>query len=842
MANSANHSSERSLIGEGIRYVAIAVCLLSILCLVSYNPQDPSAHVISNRKASNWIGPIGANVAEWLFQLFGLAAFLLPVLMSIGIWRTLRTGRFRFRPIKTLGWLLLVLSFTGLLNFAPRVSHWLSNRPEREGAGGLIGYLVFQGLYAGLNTIGSAIVLALTFLLALMMTVHFSLESSVTSLRNRGLFFKPKEFLSGLKHRYQQWREERNERLRRRKEERARARAARASAREPQSISDHESDAEAHFTTQDADIPILKSQPVDPSSNLASETEQEINALAARNQYGSAKDGKPALAKAVASAAQTALEPPPKETAVTSVANNKQAIRVERKSFVEEPLPGEVTATEKSAKKVEARESEYILPSPDMLTAPPEHHEQADAELMERANQLINKCKEFAVTGQVSSISPGPVVTTFEFKPDPGVKYSRVVGLVDDLCLAMKAESIRIDRMPGKSTVGIEVPNLKRDIIFLREVIESKKYKSSPSKLTIALGKTIDGQNYITDLSKMPHLLIAGATGAGKSVTVNSIIMSILFKATPEEVKFIMVDPKRLELGLYDGIPHLLTPIVTDPKRASNALRWAVGEMENRYRTLAGFGVRNIDQYNREILIGNLEYNGEEEPRPLPYIVIVIDELADLMMVASNDVETSITRLAQMARAVGIHLVLATQRPSVDVITGLIKANFPSRISFRVSSKVDSRTIIDANGAEQLLGQGDMLFLPPGTSRLVRVHGSFVNEEEIKRIVAFIKQQAAPVYDETILMSEKEIEEQESGTGERDELYYDALRIVIEMGRASTSVLQRRLRIGYGRAAAILDMMQREGIIGPPDGSRPRQVLVKADFLERLEQIKEEEE
>jgi DNA segregation ATPase FtsK/SpoIIIE, S-DNA-T family len=475
--------------------------------------------------------------------------------------------------------------------------------------------------------------------------------------------------------------------------------------------------------------------------------------------------------------------------------------------------------------------SDYTPPPIEFLNEAPPHSEQADAELLGLATKLAEKCKEFNVTGQIKHICPGPVVTTYEFKPDPGVKYSRVVSLVDDLCLALKAESVRIDRMPGKPHVGIEVPNPRRETIFLREVIESRAFRESGSKLTIALGKTIDGLNYVADLAKMPHLLIAGTTGAGKSVGVNALIVSILYRARPDEVKFILIDPKRLELGLYEDIPHLATPIITDPKLAARSLKWAVLEMEKRYRDLAGWGVRNIDGYNNELMRRNLvkEYDESGEPwKPLPYIVIIIDELADLMMTSGREVEESITRLAQMARAVGIHLVLATQRPSVDVITGLIKANFPSRISFRVSSKVDSRTIIDTNGAEHLLGRGDMLFLPPGTSRLVRVHGAYIDENEINRIVSHIKAQGLPSYDETITQSDEEALGLDESAGEHDELFEEALRICVEMKRASTSVLQRRLRIGYGRAAAILDIMEREGLIGQADGSRPRPVLGRA--------------
>jgi S-DNA-T family DNA segregation ATPase FtsK/SpoIIIE len=449
---------------------------------------------------------------------------------------------------------------------------------------------------------------------------------------------------------------------------------------------------------------------------------------------------------------------------------------------------------------------------------------------------IETRTREFDVEGVVQQIHPGPVVTTFEFKPEPGVKYSRITSLGDDLCLALEAESVRIDRIPGKSTVGMEVPNDERATIVLRELIESPEYSQSNYRLPLALGKDITGKIVVSDLQKMPHLLAAGSTGTGKSVSINAMILSLLFRARPDQVKMIMIDPKRLELGLYQDIPHLLVPVVTEPKIAQNALRWAVAEMEGRYKKLAKRGVRNLDAYNdqiRQLPIPGLTAqpeNGEEEDRnPLPYIVIVIDELADLMMTAAREVEESITRLAQMARAVGIHLILATQRPSVDVITGLIKANFPARISFRVTSKVDSRTILDTNGAETLLGRGDMLFLPPGSSRLMRVHGSLVTEEEVTKVVEFLKKQGKPVYNGKILESPEESREMEEGDGELDELYDDAVRIVIEMGKASTSALQRRLRVGYGRAASLLDAMERAGVIGPPDGSKPRAVLVNRE-------------
>nr|MBA3335303.1 DNA translocase FtsK [Acidobacteriota bacterium] len=487
---------------------------------------------------------------------------------------------------------------------------------------------------------------------------------------------------------------------------------------------------------------------------------------------------------------------------------------------------------------------EYILPTSEFLNLPPRRVQVEEGEALALASELEVKTKEFNATGRVVNICPGPVVTTYEYKPDPGVKYSRITGLSDDLCLALKAESIRINRIPGKAFVGIEVPNRERDTIYLREVIESKRFTESNSLLTIALGKTIDGLNYVADLAKMPHLLIAGATGAGKSVGVNTLVVSILYKAKPDEVKFIMVDPKRLELGLYADIPHLATPIITDPKRAAISLKWAVSEMEKRYKDLAVWGVRNIDGYNTEVKKRNgvERFDDNSEPwKTLPYIVIIIDELADLMMVSGKEVEESITRLAQMARAVGIHLVLATQRPSVDVITGLIKANFPARISFRVSSKVDSRTIIDGNGAESLLGRGDMLFLPPATSQIIRVHGAFVDEKEIAKIVDHVKSHGRPEYDTTITKTEEEMVDSDDLPGKKDILFADALRTVVSSKRASTSLLQRHLRIGYGRAAAILDAMVREGYIGEMDGSsRARPILQKAyDDLQEAEEGRE---
>ncbi|HSM88370.1 MAG TPA: DNA translocase FtsK, partial [Candidatus Limnocylindrales bacterium] len=486
----------------------------------------------------------------------------------------------------------------------------------------------------------------------------------------------------------------------------------------------------------------------------------------------------------------------------------------------------------------------YKLPPTSLLQRAEGHQAVNEEELKDLAQVLTEKCAEFDVLGTITQINPGPVVTTYEFKPEAGVKYSRVTSLSDDLCLAMRAESILIERMAGKSTVGIQVPNHQRETIWLREMVESQEFIGTRSKLTLAMGKDINGRMITADLASMPHLLIAGSTGSGKSVAINAMIMSILYKATPEQVRLILVDPKRLELGIYEGVPHLYVPIITEPKLAANALRNAVREMERRLKVLAEKAVRNIEQYNRlfEKETPSLFEEENNEHKPLPYIVIIIDELADLMMLDQSNVEESITRLAQMARAVGIHLVLATQRPSVDVITGLIKANFPSRISFRVATKIDSRTILDCNGAESLLGKGDMLYLPSGSARVHRVHAPYTTEKEIHAVVEFWRSQAQAQYEQKFLEAPREERAGSGGSAdgggddEHDELYQDAVKLVIEFGKASTSLLQRRLRIGYGRAAHLIDLMEKDGIVGAADGPKPREVLKRPDWLSEVEE------
>ena len=436
------------------------------------------------------------------------------------------------------------------------------------------------------------------------------------------------------------------------------------------------------------------------------------------------------------------------------------------------------------------------------------------------SKQLEQKLKNFGVSGKVVGISPGPVVTTYEYSPAPGIKINKIVNLADDLALGLKAQSVRVvGSVPGKSALGIEIPNDVRQVVYIRELLSSDHFQNYHAKLGIVLGLDVVGNPTFTDLARMPHLLIAGATGAGKSVAINTIIGSILFNATPDEVRFLMIDPKRIELSGYEGIPHLLHPVVVEPKLASRALMWAVREMERRYRLLEEAKVKSFDSYN------------ESAEEKLPYIVIIVDELADLMMVASKDVEAAIARLAQMARAAGMHLILATQRPSVDVLTGLIKANFPARISFKVSSKIDSRTIIDGAGAEHLLGMGDMLFMPPGTSTLQRVHGAYISEQETAELVEFLKKQGEAIYDDSVLEQLEEDSLTDSGSNDEvDERYDEAVAVVCESGQASISMVQRRLRIGYNRAARIIEVMEKEGVIGPADGAKPREVLARNSY------------
>ncbi len=519
-----------------------------------------------------------------------------------------------------------------------------------------------------------------------------------------------------------------------------------------------------------------------------------------------------------------------------------------RKTTVAQARPGPAAPAKKRPEfqqSLPLTVSGYTYP-PVSLLEKREHSEAIDRRaLAETGRQITSKCAEFDVEGEIAEYHPGPVVTTYEFRPAAGIKVNQVMGLSEDLALALSAESIRVERLPGRASVGIEVPNPGGgEIIAIRDVIESERFQSSRSLLTLALGKDIHGEPVVDDMRGMPHLLIAGTTGSGKSVGINAIITSILYKARPDQVKLILMDPKMVELEIYENLPHLATPIITDPRKAANALKWAVATMEERFQTLSDFGqVRNAEQYNAAIqdpeAVARVRAQHPEDPElklePMPLIVIVIDELADLMMSAAKEVEEAIVRIAQKARAVGIHLVVATQRPSVDVLTGLIKANLPSRIAFKVSSKIDSRVILDGNGAERLLGRGDMLFLPPGTSRLKRVHGAFVSVQETAQLMKFLRKQARPHFDEEITKDRTETVQRDDAGDETDPLYDDAARLVVREKMASISFLQRRMGVGFSRAGKLIDMMSRDGLLGPPRGSKPREVLVAEDYFEEVD-------
>ena len=762
--------TENRRFNELVGFLAITLAVLTALALLSYSPHDTSLNVSAaspdTHPARNWIGPAGAYSADLIFQGFGYPAFLLPMgIFALGL-RWFRSRAIDSALIKLAGYALLVLSLPALLT--------LWRIPDVRGSippGGLLGTLVSGALQGTFNSVGAHVVAAAVFLTGVFLTTRFSFAGTHALVSGP---VSKLDLLGRLKARVAASRQVREqERLRRRL----------------------------------ADIKTAGRQPV--------------------SQNAGAKEGKenhPPMAKEPEEDDLRHEKGDSESPAMVLVLPEHAAALAGAKKSGAEP-------------KIAKGATGFKLPSTGLLRLAERSERIEESELKECARAIEQKCREFDVGGHVTQINPGPVVTTYELKPEAGIKYSRITGLADDLCLALRAESILIERIAGKSTVGIEVPNQHRQTITLRETIESPEFVNSPSKMTLSLGKDLIGRIRVSDLAQMPHLLIAGSTGTGKSVFLNSLIVSMLYKATPDELKLVMVDPKRLELGLYEDIPHLLAPVVTDPKIASNVLRNATREMERRLKLLAQRGVRNIDQYNRTFIKGQslslFESQEEEEHRPLPFIVIVIDELADLMMVDTSNVEESITRLAQMARAVGIHLILATQRPSVDVITGLIKANFPARISFRVASKVDSRTILDANGAESLLGRGDMLYLPAGSSRLHRIHGPLVSEDEISALCDFWRSQAKAVYNERLLDPPKEDAEAPGAPGEGgeddvdDELYQEAVRVVCEMGRASTSTLQRRLRIGYGRAARLIDIMEKDGIVGPADGTKPREVLKK---------------
>jgi S-DNA-T family DNA segregation ATPase FtsK/SpoIIIE len=796
--------------------VVLVAASLLFLALVSYHPTDPSLNTVggyATHQAHNWTGLIGAAVSDILLQLEGVAAFMIPLMLGALGWTWLRSRPAGSPVAKVSGVLLYLVFAPAIFGLIPGHIRWMHALPLE----GLTGRLIVDTLVQYLNFPGAAIVIVSMVAIALYLSTTFSFGTAQQWLAIRFAF------VLAWRDRFRNWH---LSRVRARQEKLALKRAA-MKEEAPVQVQKSPAKAAAKQARRAEDEERLPTSRRAAFSDV-SDTEAHTPSLWNQMPRTSIPDQEPEPlepeADHVPVTAKSTPQPPPARQAPQDIS-----------------VKGRADADARPVTLAPRAVSGFSLPPSTLLHRSEESQIVREDDLRSQAKILVEKCAEFDVRGQVVQINPGPVVTTFEFRPEAGVKYSRVTGLAEDLCLAMRAESILIERMAGKSTVGIQVPNHDRETIWLREVIEAENFTQTKSKLTLAMGKDINGRIVTADLATMPHVLIAGSTGSGKSVAINAMIMSVLYKATPQQVRLILVDPKRVELGMYEGIPHLFTPIITEPKLAANALRNAVREMERRLKLLASRSVRNIDQYNK--LFENQTpslFDDATEEHPLPHMIIIIDELADLMMLDKANVEEAITRLAQMARAVGIHLVLATQRPSVDVITGLIKANVPTRISFRLATKVDSRTILDSNGAEALLGRGDMLFLPPGTSRLQRLHAPFVTEKEIAAVVGFWKDQGEAEYVQGFLESPRDEKgrdldaEPDDGDG-NDELFEDAVRLVLEFGKASTSLLQRRLRIGYGRAAHLIDMMERDGIVGPADGSKPREILKPPDWLNQIE-------
>ncbi len=756
----------------------LAAAAFLLISLYSYDAADGDLFIhIAGDPPKNLGGTVGATLAALAFQMLGIGAWVGVATCGVAGWCRIRGDYVPAVITKSIG-LVAFVGFGCVLAHYALGEVWLGGRPSP--AGGLLGVsggLTMQGAF---GSAGGPLVAATASLLALVAVTKLSLARGATILW-AGCAASVRQGRTATAR----WRERRRK-TRQRRDVIKKYAARHGDDDKPEPVPDF-TEPGALLTLR---VPVKAARVGAPIPELLLESDPGLDADS--------------------DAAMPRIElPDPAEAA---------------------SLPFEQPA---------GPDGNYALPDTDLLEQTDVSQAIDQKELMEKAKAITSKAAEFRVTGEVVAIHPGPVVTTFEFRPGTGVKYSRITNLEEDLSLALKAESIRIARLPGKATVGIEVPNNDRATIGFRDILESAEFYNSKSKLTLALGKQIHGETTVTDLARMPHLLIAGTTGAGKSVALNCMLLSLLYKATPDEVKVVLIDPKRLEFGLYQDIPHLLTSVVVEPKLAANALCWAVREMERRYKLLAEYGVRSIDQFNLILKRGGEELgeldDGAEELKPLPYIVVIIDELADLMMTASNVVEESIIRLSQMARAVGIHLILATQRPSVDVLTGVIKNNLPARISFRVASRVDSRVILDTQGAETLLGRGDMLFLAPGTSRLSRVHGAFVTEQEVKSVVNFWRDQARPAYSEEVTQVPPDAPGKgKRGTSARDEFFVEAVRVVVNAGEASVSNIQRKLSLGYARAGRIMDMMEQEGIVGPPSGSKPRRVLVDSTFLASL--------
>jgi S-DNA-T family DNA segregation ATPase FtsK/SpoIIIE len=825
----------------GVSLIAMAGLLL--LSLVSYRPTDPSFNTVGSAVAHNWAGIFGATLSDLLFQFEGFAAFCLPLMLGLLGVSWIRSRAVGAPMSKIAGFALFLFITPAVFGLLPGNMRWLGAIPVE----GVLGRLLVDSMTALLNYPGTCVLVATLLVIAVLLSTAFSFSNLRQWLAVRFAF------IYAWRDRWKNWQ------LRRAKKSAARSADKAIRARQ-------KSAAPRNAAARAARNDVAPSQPHTTwLSRVLHRPQREEDDVPAGRRSAFAETAAPASPEDAAYLEEPAPAPSlwtqiPRATVpdpgpAPAAEPAPRATAIDRHRW-DEAVPEDVEQDDDGGsisigERADADAhpvtltpravSGYRLPPSTLLHRSEDQQIVREDELREEARVLVEKCAEFDVTGQVTQINPGPVVTTFEFRPEAGVKYSRVTGLADDLCLAMAAESILIERMAGKSTVGIQVPNSTRETIWLRDVVEDGTFAQTKYKLPLAMGKDINGRIVTADLATMPHVLIAGSTGSGKSVAINAMIMSVLFKTTPEQVRMILVDPKRVELGMYEGIPHLFTPIITEPKLAANALRNAVREMERRLKLLASRSVRNIDQYNKLFDSGTPSmFEDAEEQTPLPYIIIIIDELADLMMLDRANVEEAITRLAQMARAVGIHLVLATQRPSVDVITGLIKANVPTRISFRLATKVDSRTILDNNGAEALLGRGDMLFLPPGTSRLQRVHAPFVTEAEISAVVDFWKAQGGAEYVEGFLESPRdekgrELNSEDGEEDDNDPLFNDAVRLVFEFGKASTSLIQRRLRVGYGRAAHLIDMMERDGLVGPADGSKPREILKSPDWISEIE-------
>jgi S-DNA-T family DNA segregation ATPase FtsK/SpoIIIE len=871
IALTPTRSRPLNLLLGAVSMLAAAILLLS---LATYHASDPSFNtssvVAGPHAVLNWIGPFGAYFSDLALQIFGVAAFGFPLWLGGLGWAWIRSRSNGAAWLRWTGVVLTLAFLPAALGLMPWRLHWAHALPIE----GVSGRLAADLLTHYLNLTGAWIVAGVMAATGLYLGSNFSFRTAWEWSQERSVQ------LSAWHDRWRNWHADRADK-------RAEQEAIREAARGPEA---DEMEGEVREPGRLARMfGFLRRR-----KNINEDFADDVPAYQRVGGVGSHPDPEDEADRAARPGYRPSIWERREEIHETDVVPISG--RPNAKADLVVPMPLRARAASQEAFEEHAGISSSPLtatpiapmagmpsaasrqrpatpiPEPEFLPI----HERADAELRavavppknvsgfklpastllhpgevpmairedllrEEARKLVEKCAEFKVNGQVVQINPGPMVTTYEFKPDASVKYSRVAGLGDDLCLAMRAESILIERMAGTSHIGIQVPNRDRETIHLRDVIESETFSKAKSRLTLAMGKDINGRIVTADLAGMPHVLIAGSTGSGKSVAINAMIMSLLFRTTPAQVRLILVDPKRVELGMYEGIPHLFTPIITEAKLAANALRNAVREMERRLKLLASRSVRNIDQYNTKLAesgMASLFTDAGDEETPLPYIVIIIDELADLMMLDRANVEESITRLAQMARAVGIHLILATQRPSVDVITGLIKANVPTRISFRLASKVDSRTIIDDNGAESLLGRGDMLFRPPGTSRLMRLHAPYVSEKETAAVVEFWKDQGEAEYVEGFLEApreeRKEMEGDGSAEGDDDELFDDAVRLVFEFGKASTSLLQRRLRIGYGRAAHLIDLMERDGLVGPADGSRPRELLKHPGWLHEV--------